>query len=142
MCFHCVQREENECTYDTLPKRRGPDKIRGARTRGARPEDDGEPLPRRRRRRPTTFDQAASGSYDITHPNVTAKPSELKLDTLTDPNLPVDPQPPHGVLNEVDPGFELLEGSALFGTTASYNEVLTVDSGITGHTVSNLLVPL
>jgi hypothetical protein len=117
MCFHCVQREENECTYDTLPKRRGPDKIRGARSRAAGPEDGGEPPPRRRRRRPTTVDQAASANHD--------------------------PQQ-YGVLNEVDPdpGFELLEGSALFGTTASDNEMLTVESGVTGHTVSILLVPL
>ena len=89
--------------------------------------------------RPTTVDQAASGSYGITHPSVTAKPS--KVDTLKDPIHLVDPQP-YGVLNEVDPGLERPEGSALFGTAASHNEMLTVESGITGHTVSGLLVPL
>jgi len=137
MCFHCDQREENECTYDTLPKRRGPDKIRGARTRGAKPEDNGESPPRRRRRRPTTVEQAASGSRGITWPSVTAEPS--RLDTVEDPILLVDPQP-YGVFNEVVPGSESLKGSALFGTTTSHNEMLTIESGITGHTVSRLLV--
>lgn len=132
-CFHCSQREENdECTYDTLPKRRGPDKIRGARSRAARPDDDGDPPPRRRRRHLPTVDQAASGSYGITQPSVSAKPS--KHDTLKDSSL-VDSQP-HGVLNEVDPGFELLEGSELFGTTASHNEMFTVESGITEYNPS------
>jgi len=84
-------------------------------------------------------DQAASGSYGITRPSITAKPS--RLDTVEDPILLVDPQP-YGVLNEVDPGFEPLEGSPLFGTTASHNEMLTVESGITGYAVSSLLVPL
>jgi hypothetical protein len=60
---------------------------------------------------------------------------------VEDPILLVDPQP-HGVLNEVDAGFEPLEGSPLFGRTASHNEVLTVESGITGYTVSSLLMPL
>jgi hypothetical protein len=57
---------------------------------------------------------------------------------VEDPILLVDPQP-YGVLNEVDPGFELLEGSASFGTAASHNEMLTVEFGITGHTVRSLL---
>ena len=142
-CFHCVQREGNdECTYDSLPKRRGPDRTPGARTRSTWPKDDGEPPPRRRRRRAKTVDQvdqAASGPYDITRPDVTVKPS--KPDTLEGPPRLVDPQP-YGVLSEVDPGSELLEGSsALFCTTASHNEIFTVESTITGHTVSSLLVP-
>lgn len=60
---------------------------------------------------------------------------------MKDPVLLVDPQP-YGALNEVDPGFELLEGSALFSTTASHNETLTVESGITELTVGSLLMPL
>jgi hypothetical protein len=56
-CYHCSQREGNtECTYDPLPKRRGPDRIQGARTRGLKSKDEiGEP-PRRRRRHPVTVD--------------------------------------------------------------------------------------
>jgi hypothetical protein len=79
------------------------------------------------------------GSYGVTRPSVTVEPS--RLDILNDPILPVDPQP-YGVLNEVDPGSELVEGSALFGRTASHNEMLMVESGFTGHTVSSLFVPL
>ncbi len=62
----------------------------------------------------------------------------MKLDTSVDPILLVDPQP-YGVrIHEVDPGFELLEGNAQFGTATSHNEMLTVESAITGHTVSDL----
>jgi hypothetical protein len=103
------------------------------------PKDDGQPLARRRRRRSTTVDQATSGSYGIARPSVTAKPSKPNI--LEDPIPLVDPRP-YGVLNEVDPRFEPLEGSALFGTTPSHNEMLTAESGITGHTVGSLLVPL
>lgn len=63
-CYHCSQRDGNkECTYDVLPKRRGPDRIQRARTSGKRQETDGGPPPRRRRRGP---DQAASESEGIT----------------------------------------------------------------------------
>ncbi|KAH8825215.1 hypothetical protein DL96DRAFT_1612328 [Flagelloscypha sp. PMI_526] len=66
VCHNCSRRPNGtqECQYDTQPKRRGPDKIPGARQRMAReredgaPEDDytgeGAPAPKRRRRRPVT----------------------------------------------------------------------------------------
>jgi hypothetical protein len=90
MCHHCCQRGGNElCSYDALPKRRGPDRVQGSRTRGARPkEGDGEP-PRRRRRRTATVRQdttppeVAGNSYGIQQPLATDHPSAL--DILGDP---------------------------------------------------------
>ena len=90
MCFHCCQRGANElCSYDPLPKRRGPDRVQGARTRGPKPkEGDGERR-RRRRRPPPTVDQAATppqeagSSYGIERPSVPPGPSAL--DTHGDP---------------------------------------------------------
>ena len=53
VCHNCSRRTENPhiCTYDTAPKRRGPDRIPGARQRSA--GGIGEKPPRRRRRPPT-----------------------------------------------------------------------------------------
>ncbi|KAI0712149.1 hypothetical protein C8Q76DRAFT_622567 [Earliella scabrosa] len=52
ICHNCSRRTENPhiCTYDTAPKRRGPDRIPGARQRTA--AGSGEKPPRRRRRPP------------------------------------------------------------------------------------------
>lgn len=90
MCFHCCQRGASElCSYDPLPKRRGPDRVQGARTRGPKPkEGDGERR-RRRRRPPPTVDQEATppqeagSSYGIERPSATTSPSAL--DTHGDP---------------------------------------------------------
>ncbi|KAF7298870.1 Zn(2)-C6 fungal-type domain-containing protein [Mycena indigotica] len=58
VCHNCGKRiGNNECNYDALPKRRGPDKNPGARQRIAR--KDGEAPPPRRRR------ATASSSSDI-----------------------------------------------------------------------------
>ncbi|EIM80476.1 uncharacterized protein STEHIDRAFT_126004 [Stereum hirsutum FP-91666 SS1] len=59
VCHNCHTRPPTgstmgECNYDPTPKRRGPDKVQGARTRTTHPRDEqGEP-PKRRRRRTTT----------------------------------------------------------------------------------------
>ncbi len=137
-CFHCTQREgNNECTYDALPKRRGPDKVQGARTRGTRPQGE-DPPRRRRRRRSTTVDQAASGSYDIIQPSVTVKHS--KLDTSEVPIFLVDPQQ-YGVrIHESDPGLEHLESSTVLSTTTSHSQLLEVEPTITGYAVSGLFM--
>lgn len=90
VCYHCCQREGSEpCSYDPLPKRRGPDRVQGARTRGPKPkEGDGERR-RRRRRPPPTVDQEATppqeagSSYGMERPSVTTDPSAL--DTHGDP---------------------------------------------------------
>ncbi|KAI9058380.1 hypothetical protein FKP32DRAFT_1581766 [Trametes sanguinea] len=67
ICHNCSRRAENPqlCTYDTAPKRRGPDRVPGARQRST-----GGPAekPRRRRRPPPidasghTFDSSQSAS--------------------------------------------------------------------------------
>nr|GAT60123.1 predicted protein [Mycena chlorophos] len=52
VCHNCSKRTgNNECTFDALPKRRGPDKNPGARQRI--PRKSGEPAPPRRRRTST-----------------------------------------------------------------------------------------
>ncbi|CAA7261414.1 unnamed protein product [Cyclocybe aegerita] len=69
VCHNCGRRSNgnNECDYDPVPKRRGPDKIPGARQRMARDLmneiDNG--LPQRRRRR--TSDNSSSHSNETTH---------------------------------------------------------------------------
>jgi hypothetical protein len=45
-------------------------------------------------------------------------------------------------VHSLDPGFELLESSARFGTTTSHNQMLTVESTHTGHPVSSLFILL
>lgn len=131
VCYHCCQREGDEqCTYDALPKRRGPDRVQGARTRGTRPrEEDGE-SPIRRRRPPATFDQdtmpsqEASSSYGIKRPLVTANPSAL--DILGDP-VPDVHQQNAGAQNhslEVNV-FQSLESGVRLSSTASHDQTPT-----------------
>ncbi|KAI0060933.1 hypothetical protein BV25DRAFT_1857983 [Artomyces pyxidatus] len=74
-CHNCNQRLGGEgCDYDSAPKRRGPDRVQGARTRTAKPKDaEEEPVKRRRRRTTTsttadTVAQAAGGSFSTRQP--------------------------------------------------------------------------
>ncbi|KAI0044523.1 hypothetical protein FA95DRAFT_1562170 [Auriscalpium vulgare] len=69
-CHNCTQRPGGDpCDYDSTPKRRGPDRVQGARTRTVRPKDDTfeRPVKRRRRRAtpasPAVVIQAAGGSF-------------------------------------------------------------------------------
>ncbi|KAH9993709.1 hypothetical protein BJV74DRAFT_770667 [Russula compacta] len=117
VCYHCSQRGGNEqCSYDALPKRRGPDRIQGARIRGTESKEDDGP-PRRRRRRPPTVEQAAGGESNGTRRSrVTAKPSTQN--TLEDPDRP-----------------ELSESSTWFSST---NETLTFESTSNEHPHGNV----
>jgi hypothetical protein len=127
VCHHCCQRGGDEqCTYDSLPKRRGPDRVQGARTRGARPnEGDGEP-PRRRRRRTATVGQEttppeeAGNSYGIQRPLATGNPSAL--DILGDPVPDVRQQnagaPTHPLKVSV---FQSLGSGVRLSLTASHD---------------------
>lgn len=58
ICHNCSKRttDDSECNYDSIPKRRGPDKTPGARQRLARDSQDDQPEggPVRRRRRRDT----------------------------------------------------------------------------------------
>jgi len=138
MCYHCSRRGGNkECTYDTIPNRRGPDRTQRARTSGTRQETDGRPPPRRRRRVPITVDQAGSESDGITQqPPVTAKP--LILDPSEDSTLFDHPHQYDVSIQTLDPGFELLESMAGYSTAnpLDLSQMLTVDSASTGHVVS------
>jgi hypothetical protein len=136
-CYHCSRREGNEeCTYDAIPKRRGPDRTQRARTSGTRQETEGEASSRRRRSGPTTVNRAGK-PYSITQRSrVAAKPSVL--DTLFD-----HPQQNDDCIHPLDPEFELLEGMTGFSTAnlRNHSQMLTVDSAITGHAVSKPLLP-
>ncbi|KAH9993706.1 hypothetical protein BJV74DRAFT_760416, partial [Russula compacta] len=139
VCYHCSQRGGNEqCSYDALPKRRGPDRIQGARTRGTAPKDDDE-HPRRRRRRLRTVEQAAGGgSNDTRRSRATIKPSSQNLtqNTSEDPVLFLQAQQNNVPIDILDPDRpELLESSVWFSPT---NETLTYQSTSNEHPVSSL----
>jgi hypothetical protein len=137
VCFHCSQRDGAECTYDALPKRRGPDRVQGARTRGTRPKEDGEP--RRGRRLSTTVEQAAGGgSYGIRRPSVTTKPSTFDASANTTIFAPTQ----QNVVSSHAVGcdeFDLLEGNVQFNSIASSNQVLVLESTSHEHPVSDLV---
>ena len=132
-CHHCCQRAGNEqCTYDPLPKRRGPDRVQGARTRAPRPGEGDAAPPRRRRRRPATVDQGAAppqeagSSYGIEQSSVTANPSAL--DTLGDP-VPDFHQQSTAASNrslEVNV-FQPLGSAVRLSSTAPHDQTLTRD---------------
>ncbi|GBE80437.1 hypothetical protein SCP_0301520 [Sparassis crispa] len=63
VCHNCTRRN-NECEYDAVPKRRGPDKRPGTRQRSCkkRPVDDDVPPPRKKRKAVDDFDAAAMSS--------------------------------------------------------------------------------
>lgn len=141
-CYHCSRREGGEeCTYDAIPKRRGPDRTQRARTSGTRQKTDRRPSPRRRRRSPTAVDRAGSESDSITQqPRITANPSIL--DTFEGSTHFV--HPPYDVgIHTLDPGFGLLESMASFSTAnpRDLSRMLTVDSASIGHAVSSPFLP-
>jgi hypothetical protein len=139
VCHHCAQRDVNEeCTYDALPNRRGPDRLQGARTRGTRPQEDGEP--RRRRRRSATVEQAAGGgSFGIRRPSVNAKPSTL--DTFGETTSLVHPQQNGVRSNTPTPNKfeEFLESIVQLSSITAPNQLLALESASNGHLVSDLV---
>lgn len=138
VCYHCSQRDGDEqCTYDTLPKRRGPDRIQGARTRGTSAQGDGEPRRRRRRSAVTVEQAAAGGSRSIRRPSIAAEPATI--DTLGDTAVFVHPQQSGVRPNTQEPNsFEALEDSVLFSSAASSGQMLALVSTGSGHSVSEL----
>ncbi|TBU28622.1 hypothetical protein BD311DRAFT_663142 [Dichomitus squalens] len=75
VCHNCSRRTENPhlCTYDTAPKRRGPDRVPGARQRSA--GGIGEKPPRRRRRHQT---QDGPDQLFVTSQSASVSPVEAK----------------------------------------------------------------
>ncbi|KAF9485849.1 hypothetical protein BDN70DRAFT_795185 [Pholiota conissans] len=97
VCHNCGRRATggNECNYDPVPKRRGPDKTPGARQRMARDvKSDVESVPRRRRR-------TQSGSASEIKPSISELPQSHyhslstgnRLHLEIPPGLP-DSEPP------------------------------------------------
>ena len=131
VCYHCCQRGGNEqCSYDTLPKRRGPDRVQGARTRGPKPKEGDGGRPRRRRRRPATVDhdatppQEAGSSYGIERPLATLNPSAL--DALGDPVPDVHQQNAEASNSSLEINlFQPLGSGVRLSSAASYNQTLT-----------------
>ncbi|KAI0305926.1 hypothetical protein B0F90DRAFT_1694580 [Multifurca ochricompacta] len=139
VCYHCSQRGGNEeCTYDALPRRRGPDRTQGARTRGTRSKTgDGEPPFRRRRRRPTTVDQGtlsqvADGNHEIKRLSITVNlsPPDIMEDSI--PSIHQQQNSIRSHTLEHNP-FEGLEGSLRFSSTTSNDQTLTFESTSNGH---------
>ncbi|KAI5983465.1 hypothetical protein EDD15DRAFT_2178951 [Pisolithus albus] len=112
-CHNCVRRAkpDDECAYDTAPKRRGPDKRPGARQRVSRePGTDGasevgtssgNAARRRRRRRDeddannggsTGFSDDASGRDEGIGGVATSSAPALALPSIRPPSLVLDPQ--------------------------------------------------
>ncbi|KAF5382644.1 hypothetical protein D9615_002795 [Tricholomella constricta] len=104
VCHNCSKRAagNNECNYDPIPKRRGPDKTPGARQRPAKDSSenaDGGPVRRRRRRdttsRSTTTPEqqpesqarhrSRSDSRSIVAPSSISLPSPVQSDILASP---------------------------------------------------------
>jgi hypothetical protein len=131
VCFHCCQRGGSElCSYDPIPKRRGPDRVQGARTRGPKPkEGDGERR-RRRRRPPPTVDQEATpqeagSSYGIERPSVTSNPSAFDTHGDPVPDVHQSVTAPNCSL-EVNV-FQALGSGMQLSSAASYDQTLTRD---------------
>ncbi|KAI0058726.1 hypothetical protein BV25DRAFT_1810152 [Artomyces pyxidatus] len=114
-CNNCLRRS-NECIYDVVPKRRGPDKRPGTRQRSCkkRPTDGSEPQPRKKRKTDPVDDSAS--------------PTTSFKDDASSPPVPL-----HAPLQvKADPDFSALHAlsqssSALTETTSSYR---VVDAGL------------
>ncbi|KAG7088294.1 hypothetical protein E1B28_012305 [Marasmius oreades] len=80
VCHNCHQRANGngECNYDSVPRRRGPDKTPGARQRMARDSRDSDSTIRRRRKRPET--SSPTSTVDETRPSL-LQPFPIVTDT-------------------------------------------------------------
>ena len=70
VCYNCRQRNTDACEYDSVPKRRGPDRIAGARQRhrtGKSALFYSEKGPRQRRSRSTRDKEEIVSEYSVWH---------------------------------------------------------------------------
>ncbi|KAI0319632.1 hypothetical protein OF83DRAFT_1054671 [Amylostereum chailletii] len=136
-CYTCTQRLGGEpCSYDPTPKRRGPDRVQGARTRTARQKGpDGEPTkPARRRRRVTTETATSTSQLDSEPLRQSGSDSSLSPEALS-PITPTSSQDPFACLSRpvplrLDLGIILpveQPGSHLRFPPTSYDHVLYDD---------------
>ncbi|KAJ7025394.1 hypothetical protein C8F04DRAFT_1046634 [Mycena alexandri] len=90
VCHNCGKRSTggNECNYDALPKRRGPDKTPGARQRVARKTNEGG---RTRRRRASSDTQGYSPENNGTQLPPFSFPSPSSSDNTQSPEYMVSP---------------------------------------------------
>ena len=107
ICHNCSRRTENPhiCTYDTAPKRRGPDKVPGARQRSA--GSTGEKAPRRRRR---PQPQDSTDQLFVASHSVSVSPADAKSNAFspTTHGFIADVPAPHPdnltIIQETGPG--------------------------------------
>ena len=88
ICHNCSRRSDqtNPCTYDSEPKRRGPDKTPGARQRSLTGSQEGEP--RRRTRRRTVDDPSVVNAADPKGKALAQDPVPLTARSLPSPISP------------------------------------------------------
>ncbi len=107
ICHNCSRRTENPhiCSYDSAPKRRGPDKVPGARQRSAGSTGDKPP---RRRRRP--LNQDGTDQLFVDPQSVPVSPADPKSNPFnpTAHTFLADAPPPHPdnltIIQEAGPG--------------------------------------
>ncbi|TFY80459.1 hypothetical protein EWM64_g3551 [Hericium alpestre] len=97
VCHNCTQRADGDCNYDSAPKRRGPDKVQGARTRTTRAKDEeGRPIQKKRRKMGSTTVQE-----EVTSPAAAAPPppteATLGATFVNDVPIPLSPFEPKPV---------------------------------------------
>ncbi len=129
-----------ECIYDVLPKRRGPDKIQRARTSGTRQKTDEGPPTRRGGRHPTDTQAVGESRGIMRKSRATAKRSVL--DTFEDLTLIDHPRQYGARVHTQDPMFELLESSAIFSEISPHNQMFMFDPTSIEHNVSRLFLLL
>ncbi|KAF8842166.1 hypothetical protein BDN67DRAFT_899803 [Paxillus ammoniavirescens] len=99
-CHNCTRRTKanDECVYDAAPKRRGPDKMPGARQRMAREvrqgsESDAMASRRRRRKKHGVVSTTQLPADELNAEEIRPQtPSALVLPPLRQPSLVLDPQ--------------------------------------------------
>jgi hypothetical protein len=125
-CHNCTRRSSN-CEYDAAPKRRGPDKRPGTRTRTCKkkPSEDGQPPPNKRKRleeptqmasKPITQPKIETATPLLIHPNVS---SPLSLHShspvvTSSPSLSLYPAP----LQQTSPAYQTTSGLNVRGGLA------------------------
>jgi len=79
-CHNCVHRPGNkDCNYDPVPKRRGPDRIPGARNRPGEAPSDGP----RRRRRPRELGNSVPISRAVSATSSDTQPDKVQNEPIT-----------------------------------------------------------
>ncbi|KAA1468777.1 hypothetical protein DENSPDRAFT_915286 [Dentipellis sp. KUC8613] len=144
VCHNCGQRGENDCNYDSAPKRRGPDKVQGARTRTTkRKEEEGVPVRRKRRRTGSTANadhvvptQATTSEADGRPPLIPDSAAPFSPIGIMPNPFPVRrkvPIPPNDILPS---GLGPPGSNVRFTSTSVYDEGLLASIASDSHMLS------